>query len=91
MKINDFARLSGLQAYQGAGRTKGKPASPQTADVPRDGVSISQEAFELARESQVDPSRAERISDVKKAIANGAYRVEASAVVRKMLEAYGEF
>ena len=91
MKINDVSRMAQMQSYQKAARQQ----NAQGAGAHRsasDGVSISPEALQMARElhGEEGPERAERMATVKQAIQNGTYQVEPDAVVRKMLAAYGE-
>ncbi|HEU4964908.1 MAG TPA: flagellar biosynthesis anti-sigma factor FlgM [Bacilli bacterium] len=91
MKINDSARLLGMQSYQNTSRTKNQATQAYANGTPRDGVTISSAALEMARELQEDGDvRSERLLQVKQAIQDNAYHVETSAVVRKMLDAYGE-
>ncbi|PWK16190.1 flagellar biosynthesis anti-sigma factor FlgM [Tumebacillus permanentifrigoris] len=93
MKINDSNRISQVQKYQQANRLTDKdPATAASTYAKLDGVSISPQALEKARDlSQSEGSEhAERIADVKRQIQEGTYHVETNAVVRKMLEAYGE-
>lgn len=91
MKINDTSRLAGMQAYQNTHRAKqSNQSQAYEAESQRDGVSISQAALNMARETYGDPAaRAEHLTSVKQQIENGTYHVDAGAVVRKMLEAYG--
>lgn len=94
MKINDTNRLSQVQKYQQAYRASEKDANASASTFAKqDGVSISSEALEMAREvSQSDGAeRAQRMEEVKRQLQDGSYQVETNAVVRKMLEAYGEF
>ncbi|MGZ4033032.1 MAG: flagellar biosynthesis anti-sigma factor FlgM [Tumebacillaceae bacterium] len=92
MKINDVSRMAQMQSYQKAARQQNAQGAGayRTAS---DGVSISPEALQMARElhgEEMSPERADRIASVKQAIQNGTYQVEPDAVVRKMLAAYGE-
>jgi flagellar biosynthesis anti-sigma factor FlgM len=92
MKINDAARLAQMKMYQSTGRVKDKGTTSPGAEMQRDGVSISKAAMEMARESQeTTAERAERLEAVKNAVRQGSYSVEPDRVVRKMLEAYGDF
>jgi negative regulator of flagellin synthesis FlgM len=93
MKINDNNRISQVQKYQQAHRQSDKDkAAGASMPAKHDGVSISPEALEKARElSQSDGAdHAERVAEVKRQLQDGSYHVETNAVVRKMLEAYGE-
>jgi negative regulator of flagellin synthesis FlgM len=92
MKINDVSRLAQMQSYQKTARQQ-NAASGSAARTARDGVSISPEAMQMARDisSEVNTDRAERIQSVKAAIQNGTYDVEPSAVAQKLMQAYGEF
>lgn len=93
MKINDSNRIAQVQKYQQANRLTDKDQSAgQAAYAKHDGVSISPEALEKARKlSQAESSEhTEHIAEVKRQIQEGTYHVDTNAVVRKMLEAYGE-
>jgi len=91
MKINEPNRVSQLlNAYQRAGKAKAEPGT-KSAAVQYDGVSLSAEGLEKARElKNQSPERAAHLADVKQAIQDGTYHVTSDAVVRKMLAAYGD-
>jgi flagellar biosynthesis anti-sigma factor FlgM len=91
VKINDVSRLAHLQSYQKTVRQQSAQSAGLSATA-RDGVSISPEALQMARElhGEEGPERAERIASVKAAIQNGTYQVEPSAVARKLMQAYGD-
>jgi len=93
MKINDSNRISQVQKYQQANRVADNDKNTYASTYSKqDGVSISSEALEKVRElSQTDNAEyTERLAEVKRQVQAGTYHVETNAVVRKMLEAYGE-
>lgn len=82
MKINDTQRINAVSQYQ----TQQAMHRAGKAPVKKDEVSISQEAKEMlnAQKTQ-DPSRAERIQELKHAVSTGTYRVDADKIAEKLL------
>jgi flagellar biosynthesis anti-sigma factor FlgM len=90
MKINDSSRINqAMSSYQKSHKIREQKDGAKGAEPSRDDVTISPEALQRARELQ-GADRHVRIQEVKRSIADGTYRVPSDAVVRKMLEAYGE-
>lgn len=83
MKINDTQRITAAQQYQ-------RQYAAQRAEKPamrKDELSISTEAKEMldAQSKVQDPSRAERIQDLKEAVSTGTYHVDAEKVAEKLM------
>lgn len=89
MKINDTQRITAAQQYQRqyAAQRSAKPA------MRKDELSISTEAKEMldAQNKVQDPSRAERIQDLKQAVSTGTYDVNAEKLADKLMPLFRRY
>lgn len=86
MRINDVNRAGGIQPYK-----KVQPSKTDGYDVKkpanRDDVQISTEAQQALQNAKLQNVGAtdERLAELKKAIANGTYQVDAKQLAERLL------
>jgi len=80
VKIHDSNRIGPLQAYRAAENALSRSVGKKPAA--RDEVRISPEAKELLGANQ---ARIEHLSELKRAVEDGTYRVDAMKIADKLL------
>lgn len=80
MKIHESNRIGPVQAYRAAENALTRSVGKKTAA--RDEVRISSEAKELLG---ADQARIDEISELKRAVEDGTYRVDAMKIAEKLL------
>ncbi|CAH0118021.1 hypothetical protein PAE9249_00486 [Paenibacillus sp. CECT 9249] len=85
LKINDIGRLGALNQYMR--NIESREGNLGKKGLQRDKVSISSEAKEMldAQSRVKDPERAQRIEQLKEAVATGTYYVDADKIAEKLL------
>ena len=84
MKINNLGQM-GVNPYR---KQMEKPAQQNNSAAKSDKVEISSEAKGLQEMSQFQQTRNEKVAQLKIAVQNGTYQVDAKAVAAKMTDFY---